>query len=460
MTVADRSKTVAAMVEAATKGRALMGGTAAMRQAGETYLPKFKVEDSADYTARLNASWLFNAFKKTVWDMSGRVFQKPVELSVAPDQLITWAENIDMQGRDLSTFACEVFKDGFACGVSYIMVDAPRRDEVTTRQAAADQGLRPYLVHLQVEDILGWKTATFGNVLALSQIRIMEAITLPDPKDEFNDLDVKQIRVLDRDEAGVAVRLFRKDKRKEWVVVDEYRTDAKEITVVPYYARRTGFFTGEPVLEDLADVNIAHWQSQSDQRNILHFARVPILHTAGRSEDDGPLAISAGTAIASADSSAKVEWVEHSGASVGAGRQDIKDLEFQLETLGLQLLTQSAQTATGAALDAAKETSGLAMMADSLKDAIEQAMVWMMEYGGLGEQAVTVEINKDYGITMLTAQEMTALLTAVNTGSLSRATFLSEMARRGMVRHDLDIEAELDAIDTEAPELGLTDGAE
>lgn len=456
--VAKQTPVIAAMVEAARKGRALMGGTDAMRKGGELFLPKFKAEDQLDYNARLKASWLFNGLAKTVQDMVGKVFDQPVEIAEGPTQLQEWAANIDMQGRDLSRFACDVFKDGFIPGVSFIMVDAPRRDGETTRAQAAERGLRPYLVHLRLEDVLGWKTASYGNVTALSQFRIMEQIEVPDPDDEFKSDTVSQVRVLDRFDNGVRVRLFQKNSDDKWTLFDEYATDASEITVVPFYAKRTGFFTGEPVLEDLADVNIAHWQSQSDQRNILHFARVPILFAKGIDEDTEIKIGSA--AVTSRNPDADLSWVEHGGHAIAAGRQDLKDLEFQMETMGLQLLVARNQTATGAALEAAKETSTLAMMADSLRDALEQALLWMLEYGGLsGNVAVTV--NTDFGVSMLTPQEMTALLTAVNTGNMSKRTFIEEMKRRGALREDLDTDAELEAIEGEAPDLEpLTDGGE
>lgn len=454
-TVSKRSGELAAMVASTAKGRALMGRTTAMRAAGETYLPKFKAEAPEDYTARLNSSWLFNGFRKTTMDMTGRVFSKPVEIAEGPDQLIKWAENIDLAGRDLSTFSAEVFKDGFQSGIAYIMVDAPRFEGETTRQQARDLGLRPMLSHLRVEDVLGFQTQNYGNVLALSQFRILEAVIEQDPKDEFSQITTDQVRVLDRLDDGVFVRLYRKNAKGDWLVFDEYKTAAKEITVVPYYAARTGFFTGEPVLEDLADVNIAHWVSQSDQRNILHFARVPILHASGRPSSDGPLTISAGTAIQSDDPNARLEWVEHSGAAIAAGRQDLKDLEFQMEALGLQLVVARVGNAgaTGAALDAAKETSTLAMMADSLKDALEQALQFMAYYGGLGERAITVAVNKEFGITMITPQELQVMQSDVALGLLSKETYMEERKRRGVLRSDLDTSQEMDRIDEEAPTL-------
>lgn len=450
--VAKRSPAAQRQVDAAAKCRALMGGTTGMRAAGETYLPKFPAESKESYAERLKLSWLFNGMKKTVRDMAGRVFERPVELGEgAPSQIIEWCENIDLAGRDLSTFARAVFEDGIDAGISYILVDAPARSGTVTVAQAQAANLRPYLVHLQAEEVLGWKSEPVANAQTLTQLRIMETVAVADEKDEFAQGYVDQVRVLDRTASGVQTRLFRKVKAQNgadtWALYDEPTfSGLSEITVIPFYANRTGFFQGAPLLDDLADANIAHWQSQSDQRNILHYARVPLLFAAGRSQDDGPMVVSVGSVTTASDPAARLEWVEHSGQAIGAGRQDLKDLEFQMEAHGLQLLVARSQSATGATLDAAKETSILAMTADQLQDTIEQALAWMAEYASLGAVSIEAKVNKEFGAGMMTAQEMQLLLNAVNTGNMSRETFLSEMARRGMVSPDLNPADEADRI--------------
>ena len=100
------------------------------------------------------------------------------------------------------------------------------------------------------------------------------------------------------------------------------------------------------------------------------------------------------------------------------------------------------------------------MIADSLQDALEQALKWMHQLAGNKDVSVSLRVNKDYGVTMMTAQEFTVMLTAVNTGNMSRETFMQEMARRGMVRADLDIPAELERIEAEAPDLLLEGGTD
>ena len=468
--VAKRTAAVEKMLAESSRGRALMGGTLAMREAGEAFLPRFNAEDHENYRSRLQGSWLFNGFRKTVRDMTGRVFAKPVELGDgASAQMRLWMENADLAGHDLSVFARRVFEDALSGpGVSYIMVDAPPRAGTETQAEATARGLRPYLIHLRVEDILGWQTEVIGAATVLQQLRIMEAVVEPHADDPFAQTARDRVRVLTRTESGVTVELYRrvaKDLEQWELEAEPIITGLPEITVAPVYLNRTGFFTGAMLLDDLADVNIAHWQSQSDQRNILQAARVPILFASGFPEDAGPLVIGSKKAITAMDPAAELRWIEHSGAAIGAGRQDLKDLEMQMEALGLQLLTPrpNAQSATGEAIDAAKETTQLAMAADALQDALEMAMIWVSAYAGeASSPAVTV--NKDFGAAVISPQELTVMLNAVNTGNLSRATFIEELARRGVIRPEITPEEEEDRIDATAPAatgaaLDLTAGA-
>jgi hypothetical protein len=434
-----------------------MGGTKAMRAAGKAFLPQFPAESSEAYKARLNSSFLFNGYRKTVKDMTGRVFSKSVELE--GEALQSEVSNIDMQGQDLSAFARNVFQSALGgCGLTFIMVDAPPRDAELTKTEAEAQNMRPYLVHVPVEEVLGWKTETIGSQIRLKQWRMMETVEADDPADEFKSETVKQVRVLTLDDERVNVRLYRQSADKgDWTEVEAFETEATEITVAPFYANPTGFFQAEAPLEDLADKNLEHWLSASDQRNILHSVRVPILFAAGI-ENDENIQLSADSAVTTRNENARMEWVEHSGAAIEAGRNDLKDLEFQMQVLGLMLLVAGTETATGASLDAAKETAPLAMMADNLKDTLERCLGWFAMYQG-AQALFTVKVNKDFGVGLMSAQEFLAMLSAVNTGQMPRRVFIEEMKRRGFLAEDTDTEAYIEELEDEAPD-GLNNGGE
>lgn len=447
--------------------RTLMGGTPAMRAAKTTYLPQEPAESEAAYTNRLNRSTLFNGYRKTVRDMTGKVFAKPVQIGDdVPERLKGYAENVDLTGRHLSNFAYDVFHDGLQAGISYILVEMPPAQVNATRKDDIVTGRRPYLVHITAENLIGWKSANINGREVLTQVRIFEKTAEDDPKDEFAEVSVDRVRVFDRMPAGgVLWRVYEYQpahgEEGEWVLVEEGTTSLKEITLVPFYANRTGFMIGEPPLEDLAYVNLAHWQSSSDQRNILHVARVPMLFASGFGEDD-ELVVGANSFTRASDPNADMKYVEHEGKAINAGREDLKDLEFQMQTLGLELLIPrpGTRTATEDANDKAVMNSLLGMMADGLKDALERCFQFMAEYDGLGKDAGgSLEVNKDFGVSMRDAADLQTLLTAVNAGQISRETFWKELKRRGVLMDDFDPEEEAERIEAEAPALGMVGNA-
>jgi len=446
MTVGKRSEKSEELVARGDKGWALMGGTHEMREKGRTYLPQFEAESDANYSVRKKISWLFNGYRKTVRDMTGRIFDQPIRPGKdVPPRVLSYLENVDLMGNDLSVFAASVFSDALAGpGISFIMVDSPRREGVVTVAQANSLNLRPYLTHLSAEDILGWHTEIIDNTPTLTQIRIAESIVEADPKDEFAQIEVDQIRVIDRTDQGAAFRLYRKNSKDKWVLFSgPYLTGLRDITVVPLVLGPDDFFMGEPVLEDLADINIAHWQSQSDQRNLLHVARVPVMFVRGIAPDE-PIELSVSSIIRTSDPSADVKWVEAAGKAMGEGWTDLARLEFQMEAMGLQLITgkTATQSATGAAIDAVKETSTLSKTADALKDALENVLAYMAEYSGESTGG-SVIVNKEFTVAPIDARENTMLLSAVNTGQISQELFLRTMVERGALPEDTDIEAEL-----------------
>ena len=53
----------------------LLGGTSAMRAAGEDYLPRHAEEDGSNYFERLNSTTLYNMFELTLDTLVGKPFR-------------------------------------------------------------------------------------------------------------------------------------------------------------------------------------------------------------------------------------------------------------------------------------------------------------------------------------------------------------------------------------------------
>lgn len=437
-TIATPHPDVAYMHELVRPVRAVMGGTRSMREAGKDYLPKETAESEEAYKVRLNRTVLFNALRKTVQDMAGRVFAKEIALEDGSAQFDTWAENIDGQGSHLSVFASHVFQDALQAGISYIIADTPAATEGATR---ATQG-RPYLVHLKAEDVIGWTYESTKDGLELTSFRYYETI---EEVDGVHVNRITQIKVL----LPGAYEIWRKSGGKdnqEWAMVEDGLRGITEIPVSAVYLEKTGFMTGQPPLMDLADLNITHWQSSSDQRNILHVARVPILFASGVAEDQ-QLTVGANSFVRASDAQSDMHYVEHSGAAIGSGKDDLKELEFQMQAMGLQLLQdEPKQTATGEARDDVKENSRLGRMADALKDGLENALMFMAMLGGIPSQEPDVVVNKDFGISARGAADIQSLLSAWTAGLLSSETVINEFVRRGFISDYVTPEGEAERL--------------
>lgn len=432
---------VLAMQPDLEKVDALMGGTAAMRAAGAKYLPKWPMEQADSYDFRLKTSTLFNAFARTVDNMTGKPFSEDMTWTDIDPLIEQWFENIDLAGRSFQSFAKEVFCRGICDGLTHVFVDcqvAVDKDGNAIHKTQAEEqraGVRPYLVSIRQSQILGWMSQIAGGKEVLTQLRYLEVVQEPDG--DFGVKAVNQVRVLLPGEW----RTYRENADKTaWVETDRGVTTVDFIPVVTYYARRTGFMTGKSPLIDLADLNIKHWQSSSDQDSILHVARVPILAIIGV-EDSSKIEIGAKAALMlPIDGDAK--YVEHKGEAIGAGRDSLKDLEGQMESMGAELLTKSivAKTATEDVIDASSATCQLAAMVQSLEGALDQIVDMMAAWVNKPQQG-DIDIFDDFATLAVNAstagQYVAALISLVEIGLLSKESAFNEMRRAGIVNPDL-----------------------
>lgn len=429
--------------------RTLLGGTPAMRAAGELYLPREVAESAPAYQNRLARSTLFNVMARTVRSLAGRIFRKPIALGEdMPQTLRDLAENVDGSGSHLQVFAHKILAAAITDGLTHILVDFPRVPKGLTLADERALNPRPSFVHVSAASLLGFRQ-TNGK---LTQVRFREVVTEDDG--EFGEREVEQIRVVMTD--SFEIYRMNEDGGGTWYLHDA--GDISGVNSVPfvtiYSGERLGPLQSEPPLRDLSDLAVQHWQSSSDQRNILHVARVPVLFGKGFGEDenaDPTVEIGAQRMVVSASKDASLEWVEHSGAAIGAGRQDLLDLEDKMAVLAMEPVLArrpGTVTATERAIDSSEASSALSCWAMELQDGLELAFGFAGQWLGLGlAGGGSVSVNRDFGITERAAGAVDALVKARTLGDLSRATFLRELQRLELLGDDIDTDAEAEAVE-------------
>lgn len=436
----------------------LRGGTLAMRGAAEAYLPRWPAEEPSAYRARLNSSFLFNAFEHTVESLTGSPFGEPLKLNDdIPEVIKQYLNDADMEGRDLHNFARDVFLAGLAYGHAFILVDYPTMTGAKTQADLRAANARPFMQLIHPQQVLYWHASLVNGVMTADEVRIWE--TQDEQAGMLAELPVLRVRVLKPDSFEVwQAEAVATGKQAAWQMIETGPNTLGRIPLVPFYAKRTGFYTSRPPLLDLAYLNVEHWQSASDQRNILHTARVPVL-AMFTDDDTENLAIGASSAVKLTKGST-MEWVETQGHAIAAGRQDLLDLEDRMRQIGASLLEQNnaRMTATGEVAQESREQSKLGAIAQSLEDSINIALFTWAQWIGAPEGG-TVQVFRDFGTDGATATDGTTLMQSAQAHLISNQTYFEELQRRGTVTNDIDWEQEQERIAQEGPALGTLGNA-
>lgn len=430
----------------------LMDGERAMKEANILYLPREPMETEPQYINRLNRSTLKNYFSWAVENHTGRVFKKPIVFSEDTNSIIfKYNDNLDLMGNDADTFYKEVFRDMLIKGVSYVYVDYPRNTDDLTLADELENDFRPYCVHIKAEQVINAVSGMVNSRKVLVRAHILETVTIPENKWGYRN--IYQIRVL----YPGSWELYRRggsEGSNTWDLFDSGETSLDYIPLIPLYGKKIGFFGGVSPLQNLANLNRAHWQSLSDQMNITHVARVPILFGTGFDESDS-LTIGSKSAIMGPNESQLV-YVEHTGKAIESGMNELRDLEDRMMLESLELLDEksSGGTATSKSLSVSDINCSLQDLAIKLQKMIIRVNDIMCDWEGI-ERIGTVIVNVDFGLQLRDGSEANILLKMRQNQSISINTFHKEMKRRGVLSPDFDSKKDIKLLEKEKAKEAL-----
>lgn len=459
----------------------LDGGPRRMRFRNTLWLPQEPKEEDADYQKRLSRSSLYPGLTDALDRAVSKPFSRKVVVKDLPKGLDeSWLQNVDGEGNDITQFCRNwlraAIKHGQAhCWVDYTPMAKPdgtpptRADELTKKP-------RPFLRLIEQSNILGWDTVTLPDgSQGLSELRFREIKTSGSgyrkEKREF-------VRVLRLDSFEVwenesykpptwSLRNttsefydWQEDRVASWKLIDSGQYGPKDgfakLPIQTLYTGYRGFMVARPAFIDLAEVNLTHWQSASDQRNILHVARVPMLFAQGFGEDEVKKGIvaGAGVLVSSREPGAQLSYIEHSGQAIEAGQVDLDQLEKLMQSMGSRPMTERSGdiTATQVAVGEAGTTTDIQCWIKAEEAGTKGALVLMGQWLGIPAEAIercTVDIFSDFAVVLKGNEDLKDLRAMRDKGDISLETYLREVKRRGLLADDLDIEEEMDAIEEE-----------
>lgn len=441
--------------------RDLLGGTLAMRAAGERWLPRETNEKLHSWRRRRDRTVLYGGLRRAVRRLVDKPFARAVGLSMASDPsepalpVPAWMRamerGVDPEGRTLSFFARAFFEDAVVYGLSHFLVDAAPTSGsgesfTADRFTLADErrlGLRPRFVPIDARRLF-YSRVQDGR---LTEIRWWSDDMERAPSRSYADARVVRVWVL-REGFWSKFRVD-PDNPKDVVLEAEGASPwGDRIPLVTFHTAQVAPMEADPPMEDLAWLNLAHWQSSSDQRTILHFSRVPILFRKGVSaeEVEHDVVVGAGHVESTTAEQADMKYVEHTGSAIGSGRRDLLDLKEEMEVLGVQPLVTRLGfvTATSRILDEGESESQIQVWIRGLELALREGFQLAAESRDerLPED-FSVDVWSEFGLAARAQWSAQVLLSALGQGAATVAEVRSELKRLGFFSEGLDLAAGL-----------------
>ena len=464
-----------AMVKKWQRCRDCVAGQDAVKEAGETYLPRLTDQETADYNAYKLRAQFFNATWRTISALAGMMFRRAPVVEVATN-VETMLKDVTMSGQSFYTFAKRVALEILTVGRVGILVDYPSQSvEGMTLADAQKLNLRPTMQMYPTESIINWKRKWIANESKLSLVVLSELEEISD--DEFESETEQRYRVLDlvdgkyRDlvDGKYRVRRYSVDKNTKTetqISEDLYPLmNNQPLDSIPFFFLGVDDITSEmdePPLIDLVDLNLAHYRTTADYNNGLHLTGLPTPVVTGYQKDENEkLYIGRPYAWVFPDPNASATFLEFTGQGLTALENALTRLEQQMAIVGARLLTaekKDAETAQTAQIHRAGESSTLSGISLTLSDGMTKALTVFSKWAGSDKEA-TVTTNTEFMPPAMAPEELTALLSGWQMGApgLSDQGLFDILQQREVIRPDVTLEEEQERIASKPlprPEMG------
>ena len=445
-----------------SRARDVIAGEDAVKSAGERYLPRLESQTDEEYDAYRARASFYNATARTADAFLGLVFRRPPfvklpeKLCAIGKGLAEFCNDADMLGTPLASYAKNVVKEVVVVGRAGTLVDWEGENEN-----------RVYVSLYAVENILNWRVERINGRNVLTLVVLYEPtggkVEPAQGEEDFGSKTREQIRVLKlvagemnsenkRMSYSCQVDLWQREEKKskreqrEWKLV-ETRIPlrlGKPLPLVPFVFHSPRHFMPDVEKLPLADVigvNLDHYRLDADYKHGMHFTALPTAWVSGF-DKSSTLRIGSSTAWVTETPGATAGFLEYTGQGLTTFERAMDRDEGLMAVLGARLLESQkkvGETAQAIELRQSGENSILGNIANSVSASLTQMLRWAYWWNSteaspddVTNEQIIMELNTDFSTKGMSAQELTAVVSAWQNGALSRDSML-QLFRRGEI---------------------------
>jgi hypothetical protein len=468
-------------LEAWQRIRDVMAGDTAIKRAGAKYVARLDSQSDDEFRAYVERGFFYNATARTVSGYVGMIFRRdpvlqlPEKSAALHPALKTFVNDVDLLGTTLDSYAKNIIEDVVTLGRAGTLIDWD-----------GDAEKRAYLSMYAAESILNWRETRVEGQLKLTLVVLSEcAPGVPKDDDPFVVDDVPQIRVLKlvpakgakdaeedvtaRFEYQVEIWQLRpgktRKKEKEWQLI---RTVTplrlgKPLSAIPFIfhgpAHSRPAVVKSPI-EDIVSANLHHYRLNTDYKHGMHFTALPTAFVTGF-DKNAQLRIGSTTAWVTDTIGATANYLEFKGDGLATFERALDRVERLLAVLGSRLLESQkrvSESAEALAIRQAGESSIIAGISASVTASMNDVLRWVYWWHSteampedVTAEHVSYELNSDFEASLMSASEIQALVSAWQSGAISRDTLLHNFRTGEILPPARTNEQEMELIRKEPP---------
>ncbi len=426
-------------------------GEAGNRSSRSVYLPKEQGEPAQAYAGRLARSSYPSTYRDAIRAFAGLLSR--FNLVDPPESFDRSQNDIDMRGSSLRKFLTDIDQYVLRDGAAAVMVEMPPEDpNIQSKADEINSGRRPYLVCLERDQVINWRTHLEGGkeCLDLCVIKLDEEV-----EDGPYGSEMEEIFMVMVPGAWRKIKINRGKQRGDVPteeIMDEGTTSLSEIPIVWFGATSNMMGESDVVMDALAQLSIEHMQLRSDLAELIHRCALPVAVRTGDSmtPDGSPKPMTIGpNSVLDLPEGGSFGWAEISGNSLQRHQEEVSHVEKLMKEASLSFLwgDNGNRTATEAALSTSHVSSQIRSLIEAKMSAMRQVLaLWTAYTSEPLETQAGLAMNDSMISKPMEAQDV-GQITSLNTnGLLSHESTLNELQRGGVLDPDMDIGDELDRV--------------
>lgn len=446
--------------------RDCLEGEQKIKDKGQLYLPYpstskpdcDNVEDNR-YKAYKDRAVFLNVTRRTLYELMAQVFIKePVVDSIDNDLIKYMLENATGNGVSLNQCAKQSLNYALAYAYGGVFVDFPETKGAVSLADFQKGGYRPTITPYSPFDIKNFRVEDVGAEERLTLVVLGENYFEVDA-DGFEVKERKQLRVLRLADGVYKQVIYRSSTDDGFATVDDFKeyktiipTDANGQTLdyIPFFfigMENNNPYPDNPILYDLASLNIAHYRNSADYENTMFIAGQATLFVSGLNGNKSMPVGSTETPAIKLGSENAINLANGGTAGLLQAKADsglaesMEKKEKQMSAFGAKFLDSDnvAKTAYQVKVENPSQGSILANCADNVSDAYTKALKVAHKLCGLDDSNVLFELNTDFEYNRVGSDEQNFFINAWTQGAISFTEMRECLKRGGSATQDNEV---------------------